>query len=261
MLVIALFYSRAKLYEGKVDGILRGSQLMWHLRSVVSFEVTADVFQVRRESFKRGDVFHNPIHLCLTLSLPFIALQWIHWIRDVYIRSNEHLLVGFTNVIFLPPPSPVALSLVFVAGPDRPLSSRMMIRTLGSSTMLTGNALSAFSSSSPQRRLAVLWTGHDKVTFLAVCFSFPLLPTSTQRLLQSVLPDTKTIFWLMCIGIMNSGMTFKHNTLFPSILCTQPWTRRRSDFLIQCLHCSGERSCPLLIKPSLEKYKSMLWPC
>lgn len=155
------------------------------------------------------------------------------------------LLAGFTNVFFLPPPLSVS---VFVAGPDLPLNSRMTTRTLESSTTLTGNALSAFSSSSPPRRLAVLWTGHDKVTFLVLCFSFPLLPSSTQPLLQSVLPDTRSIFWLMWSGIMNSEMMSKHITLLAlGCLCpftprTQLWTRGGLTALIQCSHSSGELS-------------------
>lgn len=124
-------------------------------------------------------MFLSPIHLCLVLSLPFIALLWIHAACarvHVYVRINEP--PGWIDKCFFFSPPPLSVS-VFVAGLDLPLNSHMTTRTLGSSTTLTGNALSAFSSSSPQRRLAVLRAGHSKVTFLVLCFSFPLLPSST----------------------------------------------------------------------------------
>lgn len=123
VLVAALFYSGAKLWEGEVEGILRGSQLMmskhWRFPEHITCD-TSDLLHLLKykqlysrsgeDILNRERVFHNPIHLCLILSLPFIALLWIHAARthvDVYIRSNEHLLVWFTNVI-LPPPITVS---------------------------------------------------------------------------------------------------------------------------------------------------------
>lgn len=155
-------------------------------------------------------MFHSPIHLCLVPPLPFIALLWIHAARacvHVYVVINKCLVVGLIMFCFFSPPS---LSVVVVvAGPDLPLNSRMTTRTLGSSTTLTGKALSAFSSRSPQR----CEQDTTKQPFLVHCFSSPLLPSSTQHLLQSILPDTRTILWLMWIGIMNSGTMLKHTTL------------------------------------------------
>lgn len=170
---------------------------VWHLRSVASFEVQAAVFQVRRGYSKQGAYLEGvsqphasgPHTVAPASSLSCGFMQRAHmWMCTLGVMST----FWFDSQMLFSPPS---LSFVFVAGPDRPLNSRMTTRTPGSSTMLTGNASSAFSSSSPQRRLAVLWTGRHKVTFLALCFSFPLLPTSTQHLLQSIFPDTRTIFW------------------------------------------------------------------
>ncbi len=152
---------------------------MLHLRSDASFEVEANVFQAGSAGYKRGaylqSISHRHTSVPRTVAA-LIALLWIHIAcACVCAGINESLLVGFMNLF-----SCLFLSLsLSVAGPDRPLSSHMTTHTLGSSTTPTGNTLSAFSSSSPQRRLTVLRTGRGEVTFLVLHFLHsPPLPSA-----------------------------------------------------------------------------------
>lgn len=172
---------------------------VWHLRSVVSFEVQANVFQVGRERFKQGAYLQNVSqpHTSVPRTVAPLhrspgSMQRVHMCMRTLGLTSASCLDSQVFSSSSPPHVCLSLSLLQArifpstltwrhAHPDRALCQPVM-------------HYQPSAAAPPQRRRAVLWTGHDKVTFLVLCFPFPLLPSSTQHLHQSVLPETRKHF-------------------------------------------------------------------
>ena len=218
------------------------------------------LFEVRGEMYSEPGVqdtkayLQSISHLCLVLSLPSIALLWIHaacahasvcWI-------NKSLLVGFTNLFFSFFLSVFSLFLS-VAGLDRPLSSHMTTRTPGSSTTPTGNSTICI-----RQQLRAASTHSVANSNLPSCSTFKVphphrhrhpRPLQAPKIIAppESSPRRQKHFWLMWFGIMNWEKMLKRCTLpasgrlsLPPTVFTPPLTHRGSFAPILCWRSSGE---------------------